>query len=147
MSAREPWKVTLPMGRPQSFAREAEANAYAEQHGGTVVDTRKPKADAADALRNTRDDIPPEVRAAVRRRSGGRCEIRSEGCSGRAQHQHHRLKRRHGVHTPENLVDCCWNCHTASPAALHRNVGWARACGLLIDSWEQPPSEPWVRRE
>ena len=39
MSAREPWKVTLPMGRPQSFAREADAVAYAELHGGTVTDT------------------------------------------------------------------------------------------------------------
>lgn len=147
MSAREPWKVTLPMGRPQSFAREADAVAYAEANGGTVTDTRKPKAEATDALRSVKstDDIPPEVRAAVRRRSGGRCEIRSEGCSGRATQQHHRLKRRAGVHTVENIVDSCGACHTASPAALHRNVAWAISVGLLIPSWEGPPAVAWDR--
>lgn len=147
MSAREPWKVTLPMGRPQSFAREADANAYAAQHGGTVTDTRKAKTDAAGALKAVRDDIPAEVRAAVRRRSGGRCEVRLDGCSGRATGQHHRLKRRAGVHTAENLVDVCRECHTASPAAIHRNVARSIEAGLIIPSWESPPREPWTRRE
>ena len=147
MSAREPWKVTLPMGRPQSFAREADAVAYAAQHGGTVTDTRKRRAEASAALSEvtSRDDIPADVRAAVRSRSRGRCEIRLPGCSGGAASMHHRLKRRAGVHTLENILHTCANCHTASPAALHRNVAWARRVGLIIDSWDGPQATEWVR--
>jgi len=147
MKTRDPWRVVLPMGRPQTFSREADARAYAEQHGGTVEEVGARKREARESLdkATTTDDIPPEIRQAVRRRSRGYCEIRSEGCGGHAAHMHHRLKRRHGIHTVENLVDTCWNCHTASPRALHRNVGWARSVGLLIDSWENPPTEPWTR--
>jgi hypothetical protein len=135
------------MGRPQTFAREADAVTYAAANGGTVEPNGKPKATSEKPTAGTTsaDDIPPEIRAAVRRRSGGRCEIRSEGCSGAAWHMHHRLKRAHGVHTVENIVDTCGNCHTASPAALHRNIAWSIEVGLLLNSWENPPAEPWER--
>lgn len=137
------WRVKLPMGRPQTFTREADARAYADANGGIVESTGKPKPEPGAP--KTTDDVPPEIRAALRRRSGGRCEIGLDGCSGTANHAHHRLKRRSGVHTLENLVHSCWNCHTASPAALHRNIAWSLEVGLLLNSWENPPSEPWDR--
>jgi len=146
VKTRDPWRVVLPMGRPQTFAREADARKYAEANGGTVEEVGRAKREAKTALdKVTGDDIPPEIREAVRRRSGGRCEVRLEGCSGRATGQHHRLKRRAGVHTVENLLDICPNCHTASPVAIHRNVAWSIEVGLLLNSWELPPTEPWTR--
>lgn len=147
MKTRDPWRVVLPMGRPQGFRTEADARAYADANGGTVEEVGARKREARESLDkvSTSDDIPPEVREAVRRRSGGRCEVRLDGCSGRATGQHHRLKRRAGVHTVENLLDICPNCHTASPAAIHRNVARSLEVGLLLNSWELPPTEPWTR--
>ena len=136
------------MGRPQTFRTEADAAAYAAANGGTVEPNGKARATTTEpraTSTTSRDDIPLDVRAAVRRRSEGRCEIRLDGCSGTATGMHHRLKRTHGVHTLENIVDTCVNCHTASPAALHRNVTWSIDVGLLINSWELLPSEPWTR--
>lgn len=87
--------------------------------------------------------MSPE-REAVRRRSGGRCEVSSVGCSRVATGMHHRFQRGR-VDTAANLVDVCRECHTASPAAIHRNVAASYATGLLIHSWEAMPTEPWKR--
>lgn len=80
-------------------------------------------------------DIPPAIRAQVRERSGGVCEV----ChSARATDQHHRQFRsrasRDGAHTVENLVDICgpgnaFGCH----ADAH---GSKPPEGLAINSWE-----------
>ena len=74
------------------------------------------------------------------------CEVQAPGCSGRATEMHHRLLRRHGGDdSPENLIPICANCHTQSPAAIHRNIAASVAAGLLIPSWEGPPTERWER--
>lgn len=60
------------------------------------------------------DDIPPAIRAAVSKRSGGICEV----CHRRpATDKHHRKYRsRSGLHLVENLLDLCgpgnvFGCH------------------------------------
>lgn len=151
MKTRDPWRVVRPMGRPQTFRNRADAETYAQMNGGTVEENGRPKTFNTPMEGGPRslseNDVPSEIRAALVRRSGGRCEVRLDGCSGTATGVHHRLKRRSGVHTMENLLDICVNCHTASPVAIHRNVAWSQAVGLLIPSWENPPIEPWTRAQ
>lgn len=56
------------------------------------------------------------------------------GCTGRAQHRHHRKLRRHGDERPVNLLPVCFACHEF----IHRNVAWARSWGLIVPSWADP---------
>ena len=101
---------------------------------------------AAPRARTRRSSIPGPVRAAVAARAGGHCEARLPGCSDRRLASHHRLRRgQGGPDTPENLVWICSNCHTDSPAAVHRNVAWAESVGLLIRSSSGAPAEEWTR--
>lgn len=74
--------------------------------------------------------IPPEVRAEVVARSGGRCEGRvAPGCNGRGEHMHHRLRRSQGGgHTAAVLVHLCAPDHRA----VHANPEWAYRHGLLV---------------
>lgn len=78
----------------------------------------------------------------VKARSHGRCEVRARGCTGVAVGFHHRYKPGR-VDTFENLVHVCDNCHTLSPAAIHRNIDVSVAAGLLRRSWEGLPETPW----
>jgi 5-methylcytosine-specific restriction endonuclease McrA len=97
-------------------------------------------------------DIPAKVRAAVRARSGGRCEFRfwpgddldaplagDVRCRRRATEMHHRLPRsRGGAHTVENLVHLCSPCHDW----IEQNREEARHRGLLIAT---PPYDPLAK--
>lgn len=81
---------------------------------------RKPKA----------DPITPFDRAIVILRSGGRCEWRDldlERCVNQAVHLHHRLLRRHGDHSPGNLMHVCLIHHEW----IHRNVAESYQMGYL----------------
>jgi hypothetical protein len=70
--------------------------------------------------------------------------VRAPGCTRVATGFHHRYKP--GRHdTVENLVHVCDNCHTLSPAAIHRNIDASVASGLLLRSWDGLPDEPWRR--
>lgn len=82
-------------------------------------------------------DIPADVRAKVRARSGGVCEV----CfSHPATDQHHRKYRsRQGEHVVENLIDICgpgnaFGCHgdAHGPEPLE---------GVSINSWMTDPGE------
>lgn len=85
-----------------------------------------------------------DAREAVLRRSGGRCEVDGPDCTLRASGTHHRLREAHGgPTTPENLVAVCRSCHTDAPGAIHRQPAWAYENGLLIHSWDGPPTEVW----
>ena len=70
----------------------------------------------------------------VDERSGGMCEVRADGCTGRAEHHHHRKMRSAGVdHSPANILAACSFCHHAAHHASERYVmGW------LLHSWETP---------
>lgn len=80
------------------------------------------------------NNFPEETKAAIRRRSGNVCELRLEGCSGHATQFHHRQGRIFGDQRPCNGLHLCANCHTASPAAVHRNVGKSRLMGWIVDA-------------
>lgn len=79
--------------------------------------------------------IPSTVRAEVEARSGGLCEVRAEGCTGRALHKHHRLRRSQGgQHTVANVTDACPWCHLI---AIHGNPEWAYENGWMIRGGSQ----------
>lgn len=67
-------------------------------------------------------------------RSGGMCEVGADGCTGRAEHHHHRKMRSAGVdHSPENLFAVCGSCHFKAHNASERfDRGWQ------LHSWETP---------
>jgi hypothetical protein len=71
--------------------------------------------------------VPPEVREAVHDRSGGRCEARTEVCTGGGYFLHHKVMRSHGgSHSEGNLLDCCRSCHDyihAHPTEAYER-GW-----------------------
>lgn len=64
----------------------------------------------------------------VRRRSFGRCEVRTEVCTAKHEHTHH-IKRRGqgGTWDPENLLGVCHACHDW----IHDHIDEARAAGWL----------------
>lgn len=107
--------------------------------------TRMKATKNAKAKEQRHIDRMAELRPLVFARAGWTCEVRSEGCGGSYWLQsHHRLPIGDGgPDTMENLVAVCQNCHTASPKAIHRNIAWAREAGLLIASWEGPPTLAW----
>lgn len=81
--------------------------------------------------------IPARSAATVRQRSGGLCEVRAEGCTGQAQHFHHRrLRSQGGSHEPDLIAHCCAHCHLV---AIHGNPAWAYAHGWLIRTGEDHP--------
>lgn len=85
-------------------------------------------------LRRTTRRVPDTVRAQVRARSQGRCEVFDgwQRCEHRAVHQHHRLPRgKGGPDTVDNLLDVCLACHER----IHfHDKAWARREGWLLDA-------------
>ena len=80
--------------------------------------------------RRAPDDIPPWVREAVDRRSGGRCEYDLGGrCRDPARQMHHKLMRSQGgKHFVENLLHVCVHHHRW----IHDHPAMAYELGYLI---------------
>jgi hypothetical protein len=95
-------------------------------------------------LRNrpSRNEVPPEVRAGVIRRAGGRCE--RYGCLGRPFELHHRKSRRYRDHRPSNLLWLCIYCHaevTDNPVQTIQG----RPAGWVLRGHQVPEAEPvWM---
>lgn len=87
------------------------------------------------------NEFPEETRMAVRRRSGGRCEVESSVCTGEAAHFHHRKLRRHKDQREVNCLHACSPCHTH----IHGNVGKAKLMGWLVSEWDDPATVPVKR--
>jgi hypothetical protein len=83
-----------------------------------------------------------EVKAAVRRRSRGICEIRHDGCTGRASHFHHRKLRGHGDHSEANCLHLCAVGH----AEVHADPAVSYLLGWLVHSWDDPAAVPLHER-
>ena len=85
----------------------------------------KPRSDKAIAEQPLRD----ACMAAVRKRSGGRCEARVPGvCVGVASEGHEPGRRGGGRHLdPEQVMHLCWACHRFA----HEHPQAARERGLL----------------
>ncbi len=74
-------------------------------------------------------EFSPEVRAAVARRSGGRCEARYDGgCQGTAHHMHHRQERRGGDGTEANALHVCLHCHLQ----IHAHPSLSYELGFMV---------------
>jgi hypothetical protein len=89
--------------------------------------------------------MPPEVAEIVTERAQGMCEImsRDTGCTGRAEHLHHRqLRSQGGEHTVENLIHICSTCHYW----LHAHPAIAYTNGWLVKSTKNPREIPFRRR-
>jgi hypothetical protein len=75
-----------------------------------------------------------QARFDVAYRAHGRCEARTEVCTGWGQHAHHVVMRSHGgPDTPENLLWVCAMCHHeihAYPADSYEH-GWLKRIGDL----------------
>jgi 5-methylcytosine-specific restriction endonuclease McrA len=93
--------------------------------------TRAPaRAPARTKARGT--GIPASVRAGVLARAGGLCEGCGHPLEAAGTHLHHRIRRRDGGHTFDNLVALHPLCHVLGPLAVHERVKWARARGLTV---------------
>lgn len=80
--------------------------------------------------KRSRDRELERAKAVVRKRSGGRCEVKIDGvrCTRRRVSTHHKIGRVHpDGHRPENLLGCCLECH----ARIHAEPEWAYAQGYL----------------
>ena len=89
--------------------------------------------------------VPPEVAETVIERARGMCEImsRDTGCTGRAEHLHHRqLRSQGGEHTVENLIHICSTCHYW----LHAHPAIAYTNGWMVKSTKNPREIPFKRR-
>lgn len=80
-------------------------------------------------------DVPDSVRAEVRRRSEGHCEL----CGSSGDHMHHRKQRAlGGRHEAANLLHVCWLCHDD----IHGNIARSEALGWLVRSSVDPADVP-----
>lgn len=77
------------------------------------------------------DPISAEVRALVRARAGGLCELCGQAP---VQHFHHRQLRRGGQHGPTNIVGLCNADHTR----CHGHVRWALDMGWIVSAYDDP---------
>ena len=126
---------------------------------GTLA-RRTPLARTASAPKHTRtvskpkrrpSGIPAAVRAALKLRSGGECEIRAPGCEVRATDASHRLGvkmgGRHGAaaarhHVLSQILHSCRGCHSLihfAPAAAY----WQ---GWMLRENEDPTAVPVLYR-
>lgn len=85
------------------------------------------------------NEFPDTVKAAVRRRSGNRCEMASAVCTGTIEHFHHRKLRSQGG-GPEitNALGACNSCH----AYAHNNRTLAFLMGWCVRSTSDPAKVP-----
>lgn len=84
--------------------------------------------------------FPEEVRMAIRLRSGGRCEVQSAVCTGKAgKGPHHRKLRRHKDHSAENGLDVCDSCHRY----IHDHPALGYLMGWLVHEWADPALVPY----
>lgn len=96
--------------------------------------------------------IPAKVRAALRQRSGGVCEIQAGGCEGRATEASHRLGvkmgGRHGAaaarhHVLSQMLHACRGCHHSVIHAYPAAAYWR---GWMLREHENPRAVPVLYR-
>lgn len=119
--------------------REAKAAAAGKKVWSTFKATRWQPA------------VPKETSNGITVRSGGWCELRLDGCLGRATDPCHRLKRgaggRYGEARVENnslpnVMHGCRACHRRS----HRESAEAYDLGIRLKEGQDPVAEPAAYR-
>lgn len=65
---------------------------------------------------------------------GDWCQVRADGCWGRATQSHHRkLRSQGGTNEPENLLRVCAPCHLS----IHVHVADSVERGWIVRSWDE----------
>lgn len=94
--------------------------------------------------RSVHPTVPPELRAQLAVRSGGWCEARLPGCTGRATDAAHRISRKMGGRPLgddarlSNMLHLCRACHSW----CHARPAEAKDFGLMLDEHQDPSLEP-----
>jgi hypothetical protein len=89
--------------------------------------------------------------ALVDERDDYRCTRCGVSLSSTSGSRHHRQLRRHGDHSPANLVLLCGSGTTGCHGWAHANPREARRVGLIVPSWLRAESVPvktisgWLR--
>ena len=81
--------------------------------------------------------MPRAVAEAVHARAGGVCEVLIPwaGCTGSAEHIHHRqLRSQGGAHDLDNCLAICHRCHSF----IHAYPARSYECGWLVRSVDSP---------
>ena len=115
MKRTGPPKRKTRLGRGKALARRALPT-------GSKRSTGKPFAKAPP------DPVLVAFRAAVRRRSRGRCEVGAPPCTTWAHAAHHVKRGTPRVHDPAFGLDTCTPCHEY----LHAHVAESYARGWLV---------------
>ncbi len=146
MKRGEPLKRNVPLVAKTGLRRTTPLQ---QQAGRESLSARaEPKSKSAPKKRR-RSTV--NLRAALAQRSGGQCEMGFDGCHGLAVDPCHRIGTgmggRHGdavaeSDRPGNAVHGCRACHDWQ----HRNVGMARAYGLILPNSAEPTREPVLLR-
>lgn len=107
--------------------------------GFRLRDTPMPRRKSARLKQDERE--LEKATAIVHARSGGRCEFGIRAvCTKRAEHVHHRQRRRSGNHTAANLADVCRPCHDYAHG--HPTVAYIE--GWLVRSEDDPALIAWT---
>lgn len=75
-------------------------------------------------------------------RDEGRCVRCGVNLHGRMFSRHHRKLRRHGDHSPANLILLCGSGTTGCHGWVHANPLKAYQDGWMLKSWQKPEEEP-----
>jgi hypothetical protein len=90
----------------------------------------RPKTPQTKKKRQSKVEFPADVKERVRRRSGGRCEVRVGDCWGVATMFHHIKRRKEPDNSEGNALHVCAPCH----AWVHGHVAESEARGWLARS-------------
>ena len=99
---------------------------------------------ARQPMRRTRPrpTIPAALRAQLVERSGGWCEARLPGCTGRATDACHRVTRGMGGRLDDGYLSNLWHGCRTCHRWTHDRPTEANELGLMLENWQDPRQEP-----
>lgn len=145
-------RTPLAPGGPLSPVSDRKRARLAAEGVPAVSTFRPHPRDARPKARRWTPAVPADTTAALRARSGGRCEIEAPGCTGWATDPSHRNGKkaggRHGQAKAlndrlSNLLHGCRNCHST---AVHNKPAAALVAGWRLEEWQNPLAEPVLYR-
>lgn len=147
MKPSKPLKRKTPLKVARSLARKTPLQSTIPLDRSSAPLKRAPTVQ-----KRTKPAVTSKVRAQLRQRSGGLCEIHLHGiCAETATEASHRIKRgaggRHGAAAerngrPSNLTYSCSPCH----AHIHQHPAASRDWGWMLLEDADPPTSPVLVR-
>lgn len=135
---RTPLVASKPLARKTALNRSPMARSAL--HAASAARMSQPK-------RSRGSEVPAKVRAGLKKRSGGMCEVAQPGCTGAATDFSHRIKTgmggRHGAaavahHVVSNALAACRECHSVR---LHGHPKDAYLAGWMLREGQDPTAE------